>query len=485
VTAESVGSSGKLRFPPTCPRQRSRDARAVGSYQPQRFLITFDPSVPFITPERRRDIRYFHIFAHEYFHYWHNISTVSGFKLLGFNQQLLAAFSRTLNEPFDGTSAGSDVLSGEDLFHSPEVIALISDLEGHGAPRAELLHQPGVTFAVVDFIVDHHRKAPLRSQRVPNPSAELDVVTFWPNGKSEEARMSLGAFAIEEGIAMLVEEAIAPLVPDGRIGEVFEYPYRVLERTVEKVVGARQSPFICASLGTLALLSTHPGPVLIVLSNLYRERLEGAEPDDALALVVEETEGLRASDIQTAREGAARLARTLEGRALAAVALEHYQAQFDAAMQLRAEDPLIDVKTVFKAENPRGAVMNMMLKFPSCDIVQQADGKEDDIERDRTLGEPLDTDSGFNTSESTRVLHAQLDYVWAHIDRESGEFVPSSEVTAKCPYYTTCQLPLRATQRELCGTQPWRSVEEPGGLCPYAVGVRAVFGPIELKKPVR
>jgi hypothetical protein len=471
------------RFPPACPRESSQDARAIGSYLPQRFLITFDASLPFITAERRRDIRYFHIFAHEYFHYWHNISTVVGFRLLGLNHQLLAAFSRTLNEPLDGTSAGASVLSGDDVHHCSELLALVVDLEGDGAPNADSLHNSNVTFAVTDYSVDHQRRAPLRSQQVPNPGVALSVVTFSPNGEAQAGTMALGAYAIEEGIAMLVEQAIAEFVADARSDDCLEYPYKVLERTVEKIVGARQSPYVCASLGTLALLTTHPGPGLVVLAELYRDHLQAAGPDEALERVIEQTRGIRESDLRSAREGAQQVVRMQEGRGLSEMALQHFQRQLDAAIEVRLADPLLDIKTVFQAENPRSALINMLEKFPSCDIVQQAEGPDGMIERDRTLGEPVMTESGFTTSEATRVLHAQFDYVWAHIDREVGEFASSNSVAAKCPYFTTCGLPLRSTQPDVCATQPWRSIQEPKGLCTYAVGVAAVFSPIEVKKP--
>ena len=61
---------------------------AAGAYQPNHFLISLDAATPFVSgpdDDPKNDNAHLHVFIHEYWHYWHNISTVSGFKSLTTN----------------------------------------------------------------------------------------------------------------------------------------------------------------------------------------------------------------------------------------------------------------------------------------------------------------------------------------------------------------------------------------------------------------
>lgn len=467
-------------------RLRARHAGRIGAYHPHRFLITFDPSIPFVGADRRRNIKYFHFFAHEYLHFWHNLSTVSGFKLFAFTQHLLAVFSRTLNPSMDGTARGSAVLEPEEIHRSSELIALITDLEGQGWPDESTDPDDDLSFIVTRVMVDHDQDAPLATQRVPNPSAILSVETHRTGEHPLSRELRLGAYAIEEGIAMLVEQSVARFIEDAQCPPVSEFPYRVLERTVEHIVGAPQLDFVAAALGTLALLSTHPGPTLVVLAQQYKNNLtRGMSSDTALEAVIKDTSVVRERDINRCREGAAELVRMQTGRGLSEGAVEYFQEQLDTAMEVRLQDPLIDVRAAFQTENPRRSFIHLMDRFPPCNILQETEGPEDKVMRDRIFGERFTTARGFETSECTRTLHAQQDFLQAHIDAESGEFLASSDARSRCPYFTACDLPLRVANADVCATQPWLSYQQPEQTCWYGVAVAASLGPVQIRKSAK
>jgi hypothetical protein len=464
-------------------RDRRRRVGRVGAYHPHRFLISFDATVPFLKANRTRARRYFHLFAHEYFHYWHNLSTISGFKLFAYTQHLLAAFTATLVGKQDSLSVGSAGLAPDQLHHPSELLALAIDLDGEGAPKAEFLFNLDVSMVVTGATADQHQEAPWHNARVPNPSMLLALTTILPNGTAHQGQLRLGAYAIEEGIALLVEEHVAGYIGDAKLDPVPDYPYRLLERTIEHIVGTRPSPFIAAALGTLALLSTFPGPVLAILADLYKSALgELGTEEAALARVVELTDTHRKPEIATTRAGLANLVQMQRGRGLSEGALEHFRRLHDAAMTERERDPFVDLRAVFHSGRPIGALAEFMERFPSCDVLQEVDGPDDQVQRDRMLGEPATNADGFTTSECIRTLHAQQDFLYAHVDQETGEFLSSAEARSCCPYFTTCALPQRIASSEVCSTQPWRTYDPTGPLCPYAAAVAASLGLVQLRR---
>ena len=111
-------------------RAPSRQATTLAAYYTQRFLIVFSRSTPLIDAQRRRRLEHLHLLAHEYFHYWHNFSTVVGVKLFSFAQALMAEFSRTLSESLDGTSDGMVAIPAEERSRPAELLQLIENLEG-------------------------------------------------------------------------------------------------------------------------------------------------------------------------------------------------------------------------------------------------------------------------------------------------------------------------------------------------------------------
>ena len=52
----------------------------AGSYVPNHFLIELTNQTPFINDSDTTDMEHFPVFMHEYWHYLHNITTISGFR---------------------------------------------------------------------------------------------------------------------------------------------------------------------------------------------------------------------------------------------------------------------------------------------------------------------------------------------------------------------------------------------------------------------
>lgn len=100
----------------------------LGTYTPNQFIIFMSKSTPFII--RKPDGNFeqsdedFAIFFHEYWHYLHNITTISGFKSFAFSQHILAPFSKTVVNKGDGTSSGSNNLTSEEKTYLETMLKL-------------------------------------------------------------------------------------------------------------------------------------------------------------------------------------------------------------------------------------------------------------------------------------------------------------------------------------------------------------------------
>jgi hypothetical protein len=426
-------------------------------------------------------LKNFHLLSHEYFHYWHNFSTVCGVKLFGNAQHLLADFSMMLNPNLDGTSLGSEALSPERRKLCSEWLTLRAGLEGQPGP--EVADDASVVdFEITEIELDHHSETSLGGDEVPNPLAEISVRTTLEDGTVADGSFVLGAHAIEEGIAMLVERAIAACIENAESPPVPCYPYLVLERVVRGAVDPSVSSFTIAALGTLALLTTHAGPMLIVFCNEMHDAIEqGATEQAALETLIELSRTVREHDIALARSIGAHQLERHRGRSLTVGAVEYFCAQMNAALDERVTDPIYDIRGVFLSENPRSWLIQHMGRFPSCNIHQEEVGPDDQVGRDQIVGEPVPVSSGFSSSECARTIHAQQDFVLAHIDIDCREYMPSSRASSCCPYFTVCTRRLRIEQPSVCGTRPWESLHAPEGYCWYAAAVLETLHPVELR----
>ena len=107
-------------------------------YLPNHFIICLDSETPFLVFEadetNRQDNKFLSIFVHEYWHYLHNITTVSGFKSFAFTQHLLYLFSETIQNNRNGTSNGNADLSGAEAADLAALIGSQLVMEGHAGP---------------------------------------------------------------------------------------------------------------------------------------------------------------------------------------------------------------------------------------------------------------------------------------------------------------------------------------------------------------
>ena len=461
---------------------------AAGAYQPNHFLISLDAATPFVSgpdDDPKNDNAHLHVFIHEYWHYWHNISTVSGFKSFAFTQHLLAHFANTLLENADGTSKGGACLDAPAASDVATLLRLERDLDGDDAPEPDWAADFDLEFSITGIREEDGELTYQGGRKAPNPRTFIKVDVHWPDGTSAAGEMALGSFAIEESVAFLIEEQIRHEVAGTTYEAPPEFPYRVVERVYEYVVGASApSAHYPAALGTLALLATHPGPALMTFTRMFKKAVVAGESEEAalkkvvaacLPTIQKTIDSVLASDLPE-------LVEMHSGRGLLEGALNHMSGLYRSALERRRKEPLFDLDWVF----PRamaGGMQAHQTTFPPCDVLQERND-QGDFPRDAlySFDPPPPDEVGHRPTDYTRSFQAQQEFLYAHVDFTSGAFIDSASADSRCPFFSACQLQFRADNPEICGERPWESYGGAGHGCWYSTAVAASLGPVQIKK---
>ena len=264
-----------------------------------------------------------------------------------------------------------------------------------------------------------------------------------------------------------------------------EFPYRVVERVYEYVVGASApSAHYPAALGTLALLATHPGPALMTFTRMFKKAVVAGESEEAalkkvvaacLPTIQKTIDSVLASDLPE-------LVEMHSGRGLLEGALNHMSGLYRSALERRRKEPLFDLDWVF----PRamaGGMQAHQTTFPPCDVLQERND-QGDFPRDAlySFDPPPPDEFGHRPTDYTRSFQAQQEFLYAHVDFTSGAFIDSASADSRCPFFSACQQQFRADNPEICGERPWESYGGAGHGCWYSTAVAASLGPVQIKK---
>lgn len=448
--------------------------------------MTLDSSNMFIRNCNPQEIdpNYWHVFVHEYWHYLQNISTLSGFKSFAFTQHLLVPFSQTLLKNANGISDGSCVLDATEQMNIKTLLNLQTSLEGDCAPSLDLRNDWEVDFRVTGI---NQADSPLLlyGKPIPNPTLTLELECIWPDGRTSCNRMQLGTWAIKESVAYLVtQQAMKEIETIPNRQKVPVFPYRVLEKTLQYIFDFPVDQFIVAAIGTLSLLSTHPGSDMLQIADAFRSEMQiKATSDEALRKVIETHKqsieplisGILSSDLPD-------LTQMQKGRGLMEGALAYIETVINRAFRERLRDPLFDLSSMYPRMNTN-SLLSLQRRYPPCNVLQERFAQPGIYPQDilYSFDSAGKDDSGNSPSSYIRSLHAQQDYLLAHL-RTDGSLQPSEQCKSHCcPYFMCCNLQLRKNEPEICMESPWLSYNtEDSFSCWYASGVAATLGNVRI-----
>ena len=461
-------------------RIQRRLEEADGAYVPNHFLLSLDQGTPFVIPAGSgftHDDAHLHVFVHEYWHYWQNLSTVSGVKSFLYAQKLLALFGDTLQTRQDGNSEGSAPLPAAHADEISSILELWFDMDGDPGPSEDWEADFELSFSVTQ-VNEVDATVELGGAGAPNPRVELDVTAKWPDGKSEHSSMILGALAIEESVAFMIEEQVRQGLTDAPASPVPDFPYRVVERLLDKELGA-YTIFEAACLGTLALLQVHPGPALVQIARRVKQLSDrGLDEYARLNQIAQELRPqLDVANQLILDHDLPEIANMHRGRGLSEDAIGYFQRMTRRAFLLRRTSPLLDVQSILPVASA-GRLMLLQQAFPPCDLLQERGGDPNAPGRDLlfSFDDTPGDGRGCRPTDYMRAFQAQQHFVFAHLDEKNECFEASDDVEDTCPFYTACDLALRRQNSTVCEKTPWRSWERGKPGCWYAVAVAATMG---------
>ncbi len=472
------------------------NSERLGSYKPNRFIVTLTCQTPFFQINSQEEVEsnqddYLAVYLHEYWHYLQNISTISGIITFILMQELLALFSKTLEVCPSGkiSSKGNSGLDADGQQVFANIIKMFTTIQGQMKPaglRTKLIR---------DWRIGGIKKEEIEltwnSKKLLRHQLKLDLIINYLDGSSDATvQLTVASGAIQESIAYIIERHLGAQNPSLLVEASPHFPYTVLEHLVEYIVGNQNEPLdIIASIGTLSLMSNNPAASLYDFLIDYRDhRHRGFGPTASLNAILKNMCDQVNEAINILQRGDLfSIEKMHMGRGLAETGAKYIVSVIRKAIQRRKEYPLFDLE--FSTKNtPKQVVksVNKLLRqFPPCDVLQERSGNIDDLMRD-FLGtsQLVRMQSGFLPSDGIRTLQSQQHFMQQHL-RTKG-FIATNCIgidgDSRCPYYTVCDLPLRQDAASVCDQSPWEHWERgPNQACWYSSGVASTAGIVSIK----
>src|ERR1019366_1279487 len=168
-----------------------------------------------------------------------------------------------------------------------------------------------------------------------------------------------------------------------------------------------------------------------------------------------------------------------KGRGKSEEAARHLVALYEKLLRLRLRAPFWELAPFLEnVVDPTRFSALMSARLP-CDFVQEEDGDEHVVKRDKLcrFGPPtvdgIDLDA---TLDAIRTLQCQLHVFDSH--RTALALASSDHAGGRCPFYSTCDLELRTSHADACRDAPWQIYSRAGGqgTCFYGAAVGGLLG---------
>lgn len=444
--------------------------QTLASYLPESMLITLSPAVSLIDGNGKlvgfRNPLSFSYFFHEYVHYLHNISTVSGIGAFINTIELWRTFRITIDDI--GLSKGSAALSQSQQDHLATLRAVLSATRGSKPPTTNIAHPTRLRIASIRPTT--LAKSP-HGDLVTALTCDAEVSD---RNNTEACAVQLGTLELLEGVAWLLEKRAAQAVdPTVSISEPPLFPYRVVEAAIDHAVpGLSEDAIICCVLS--ALQSTDAPDAFFQLLGIAKTGMDQGDPVGALRRATVAV--LNQNQAQT-ESVFARLEGEFSGNGIFASTIRQIVGTARAALQRRIVDPYFELILIEEMKTTPDAFQNAIRKLAPCATLQQRPGADDDVLRDALLSFSLQPKAGeTDIEDGIRVMHSMFHFIRCHRPDE-GLVETARARSLPCPYYTCCNLKLRQSDPDICKKAPWKSADWPRwdakkGACWYGAGVQ-------------
>jgi hypothetical protein len=436
----------------------------IADYLPQSMFIRLHPLLKVFhddsTLDRFPSAAAYGFFFHEFVHFLHNVSTVSG--LAGFvnTLELWRCFRQTI-EP-GGFSVGR---ATDD--HLKTLTAWLDAARRVERPKASVRPHSLTILSVAEKAEASEKSDSLLHALV------CDAKVSDERGNSEDIEIRIGTVELLECAAWLLEERLVEAIsPSERINPVPIFPYRLVESLADYMVPGINKETVIACV--LAALQDADAP--LALKHLL-EMTKGAVDRNMDPLPLLKTAAAR--NLQTGsekiQEALGALDREFAGDGALAEAVRLIVAAMREAFDRRLADPFFEFEIIREIAQGRRSISQVIGSLPICAVLQINDGSEVALRRDILLSVLPEAEEAC-----LRILHCLFHYVGRH--RAGDRFVKTEgALPGPCPFFTCCDLPLRTARPEICKRVPWESADSPengdGKGCWYSLAVRITRPP--------
>lgn len=442
----------------------------VAGYLPESMLIRLSPNARLFEYD---DATYqpsalvLGYFFHEYIHYLHNISTLSGIVAFINTIDLWRSFRETFD--IEGFSRGSEGLSTSSRQRLQVLVAYLEAARRDNKPNLKYIWTPKavqIASANLQHVVTQS-KDPVLSEVV------CDAVVSDHDGNDERCLLRVGTLEVLECAAWLLEKRIVlALDADAAVKIPRTFPYRVVEALAAFAAPELNEESVLACALAALQSSDAPEALLDILAIAARASRDGKDPIVELRSHI--STALKSSGSQLDRE-LQRLEQEFSGKYVFPSSVRSIVNVTREMFELRTKDPFFEFDVISKVAAKPSAFVEMLRELVPCAVVQERAGGRDDLQRDFLFSfRQLQQDTAPDPEDGLRVIHSLFHFTMAH-KRDQG-FTATKETRSCCPFYTCCDLKLRRQEPDVCRETPWLSRDWKGwenASCWYGAGVQA------------
>lgn len=442
----------------------------IGFFRPHSLITKIDSLADLSDDGKSASPRVVALHVHEYIHYLHNLSTLSGLNYLTSSLLLI----RPLVKQYESDALGCEADKSMKK-HLAMAFKQITLAKGH------VKHVPK------DYVWKKVKEWTFAKSNSEAPEVQegeddtdqgavgFDVTALFYDGVELDFFLLPGLDFITEGIAYEIERAIRMKAEESRhevdLGTP-DFPYLAYGPLVESIVGRKVSSEVKVLIGSTALLTSNPSAALYQLCELHKYE-DGTPQAEFRKVYINNIEHQFEQYAEYVRTNILPMFKRMFSKsAVLAKGMQVYERLIIQALVSRIHYKCIELIFLNEPMDEKGftsAVMKILER-----IVFQ--GKPNFASEIKWVGHKGGVASmSHDMHEAFSVLQASIHYAQHHLTATHIETKERLKETA-CPFTGACTVEHDAGRPEACRRTPWaaKSSGDIKVLCTYQAGIEAL-----------
>ncbi|WP_199251932.1 hypothetical protein [Aeromonas veronii] len=440
---------------------------AMASYLPESQIITLSNDIlAFHDPENPIGFTnpiQFGVFFHEWIHYLHNVSTISGLSLFSIQVTLWSNFRWTMNE--DKLSGGSQELSEEHIINNKNMFTYIR----HGRINNNAMIPSNIQPDNVEIIFFELLEKEIKNDQVTKPSTIKCDMTW--NGKI--FTLYIGILEMLESAAYMLESKLVSTMGETPISARFS-PYHLVSTLASKIAPSLSNEDIICCIITALQYNDPPELLLSILKDL-----ESQPVDERQLFLKSHAKKLLQIQEDAVDETIRKIREMFPVHEPMGDVVKLTLDRIENNISFRKTDPFIELSIIDITSKEICQIDEFIIQFGGCTIIQERHGEDDQIERD-IMYDLNNNDFDDFKSFGWKMMRAAFHFTMLHFDQhgkiKSTKELPESKYR-KCPFYTSCNYKQRHDSGHICAQTPWETIKNNDCKCYYAAAVKATNPP--------